>query len=364
LAFAAGRALNSHAQREIWVMNYDRGADGVPPGYELALTLPFRARTALLPAAPEDKLARREVLDEIIQGIEVLRQTLRPEDLALNESSHLGRRYLRFLEDLRVPRDPDGDAFFLSIAHRELRVGAGLLEALRRLEGAGSIDRAGMARFAQLFVLHELYHDGQDLRSSNYAGIGRAGVVLEEVDYWADNFALATWVAWTVREGGARAERAIHEVTMCAIDTAIAGIEAFDRLAQGDRIAELYERRLRRYLIWHLQHERARTVRTKEDVALLFRDRLFVELAPLEGVLDAEGDKLIRRADPRRTEVFAVRRGHLVRHRPSPGLDWSALVEAVRSFDRPPRIRQMLAVLVEEHRRVLAPWVDEGTGGT
>jgi hypothetical protein len=38
-------------------------------------------------------------------------------------------------------------------------------------------------------------------------------------------------------------------------------MQAFDRAEHGSRIGRLAERRLRRYLIWHLQLARARTIR-------------------------------------------------------------------------------------------------------
>jgi len=351
LAFAVGRALNFHAQRDIWVMNYDRGGADAEPGYEVAVSLPFRAKAPALSDAEEDRRARGDVLDAMIEGVEELRQTLKKEDFPSGSVASLPRRYLAFLKDLRFRRTPEGDAFALRFAQREISIGRGLLEAVR---GADHVTRC---RFAQLIVLHELYHDDQDLRTSNYAEIGRAGVVLEEVDFWADAFALDTLIAWDLRQGGPRAQARASEVAISWLDTAVFGIEAFDRFEHGARIDRLYERRLRRYLIWHLQHQRATTVRGRDDVRDLFRDRLFVELAPLDGTLDARGDKLVNRALPARTEIFAVLRGHLVRRGSRPGFEPSALVDAVRMFDRE-KIRTAMQVLVDEHRSVLVPWLE------
>lgn len=349
LAFAAGRALNLHAQRDIWVMNYDRDRPG-EPRYEVAVALPFRAKARIVSDADGDRLARRAALDAMIEGVEELRQTLKKEDFPPGVT-RMSRRYLSFLNDLRCHRDPEGDAFALHIAERKLSVGRGLLEAVR---GA---DRAMLGRFAQLLVLHELYHDDQDLRSSNYAEIGRAGVVLEEVDFWADAFALETLIAWDLRQGGPRAQRRAAEIATGWIDTAVFGIEAFDRFEHGDPVERLYERRLRRYLIWHLQHQRAARVRGRDDVHQLFEDRLVVELAPLDGALDARGDKLVKQAHVGRTELFAVLRGHLVRRGPRPGFQPADLVGAVQAFRRE-QIRQIMDVLVEDHRSVLAPWTE------
>src|SRR5690606_18851193 len=148
----------------------------------------------------EDRLARREALDAMIEGIEELRTTLKREDLPPGDAAVPPQRYMQFLRDLRFRREPEGDAFGLSVAHREMSVGRGLLEAVRGLE------RGALRRFAQLLVLHELHHDGHDLRTSSYAEIGRAGVVLEEIDFWADAFSLSTLIAWDLRRGGPRAQ--------------------------------------------------------------------------------------------------------------------------------------------------------------
>jgi hypothetical protein len=204
-------------------------------------------------------------------------------------------------------------------------------------------------------LLHELYHDDQDLRSSNYEEVGRAGVVLEEVDFWADAFALETLIAWDLRQGGPRARQDAAKIAAGWIDTALFGIQGFDRFAHGDRIERLYERRLRRYLIWLLQHQRAATVRGRDDVHQLFEDRLFVELAPLDGTLDARGDKLVKQGHADRTEIFAVVRGRLVRQGPRPGLKPADLVEHIREFDWDP-IRKIMRDLVDDHRSVLAVW--------
>lgn len=353
LAFMVGQALNKHAQREVWVMNYDRGGPGVDPGYEVAVSLPFQTKAPVLTDTAEDKLARRDALDAMIDGVEELRNTLAKEDFPAAHGAGPARRHLAFLKDLRFERDAEGDAFGLRIAQRRMSVGRGLLAALVGAE------RETIRRFAQQLVLHELHHDGQDLRTSNYAEIGRAGFALEEIDFWADTFALDTLIAWDLRRGGPRAQARVAEVAAGWIDTALFGIEVFDRFEQGARLDRLYERRLRRYLIWHLQFERAGTLRSADDARDLLRDRLFVELAPVEGVLDPRGDKIVTGAIAGRTEVFAVLQGHLIRRGPRPGFDPSELIEAVRLFDRE-RIRRVLRVLVEEERSVLAGWTDLG----
>jgi hypothetical protein len=219
--------------------------------------------------------------------------------------------------------------------------------------------------FGRLLLLHELFHDGQDLRTSNYYDVGRAGTVLEGVDFAADAFALAVLIAWDLRRGGPRALEAAGDRAARWVGWAIEGIEAFDRFEQGVRIERLFERRLRRYLIWYLQRERARAVRQKanarNDVERLFAGRLAVELAPLAGRLDARFDKLVAGSTPH-TELFAALDGHLIREARRPGFDPGALVDAVRRYDRAP-IEMAMGYVLDEHRAVLIPWVAEDNNG-
>lgn len=78
---------------------------------------------------------------------------------------------------------PPLTARILRRSRGELRLGQGLLEAIAKL------DDPKIADLTKLFVLHELVHDAQGLRSSNFAGVGRAAVALEQIDYLADAFA-------------------------------------------------------------------------------------------------------------------------------------------------------------------------------
>lgn len=357
VAFAVGRAINFHASKDIWVMNYDRGGDNIAPGYEVAVSLPYREpRAPARKDTPEDELARRKTLDTMIEGIEELRKTLRKGDFPAWDLADQSNKYIKFLKDLRIPREPEEMGFGLSLVHRELKLGQGLLDAARTATRTAN-DAEVLKRFAGLLLLHEMYHDDQDLRTTNFAEIGRAGMVLEEVDFWADAFALETLIRWDIRQGGPRAKEKSAELACKWIDTAIFGIEAFDHFEPGAQIEQLYERRLRRYLIWHLQFERARTIRTSEDIGALFGERIFVELAPLEGTLDHRQDKLVKCGILGRTEIFVVCKGRLVRrapHQPT-RFEPSELVNAVRAFDRV-KIRKMLEVVVNEHSSVLVPW--------
>ncbi len=354
LAFAAGLALNPTVfGKDVWLANY------AAPDYEFSLAVPLQSRaTQNVPDAEADKLARREVLDAFLDGIKQLRDTLDPDDFpSFTPNDRQRRGWIQYLHDLKVLREPEGDAFGLSLLRRRLSLGRGLLQAFR---GRTTSMQQG---FGQLLLLHELFHDGQGIRTSNYQDVGRAGVVLEEVDFAADAFALATLIRWELRTNGLNALRKAPDVAVRWVDWSIRGIEAFDRLEQGDCIEQLYDRRLRRYLIWYLQLERARAVRpgenAKEDINRLFSGRLTVELAPLAGRLDSRFEKLVVGPTPR-TELFASLDGHLIREAHRPGFEPGALVDAVKKF-QPGPLTSAMGYVIGEHQQVLVPWLDGDT---
>lgn len=289
----------------------------------------------------------------MLEGIEELRDTIEPRDFPVwGPDDDERRTWIDYLRDLKIPREAEGDAFGLSVLLRRLALGRGLLQALR-----GS-PRDMQQSFAQLLLLHELFHDGQDLRTSNYYDVGRAGTVLEAVDFAADAFALAVLIAWDLPRSGPRAAERAGDIAARWVGRAIRGIEAFDLLEQGTRIERLYERRLRRYLVWYLQQERARVVRpgknARRDVEQLFAGRLAVELAPLAGHLDARFDKIVAGPTPQ-TELLASLDGHLIRAARHPGFDPGELVGAVCEYQGA-RIEQAMHYVLDEHRAVLVPW--------
>ena len=198
-------------------------------------------------------------------------------------------------------------------------------------------------------MVHELFHDFQELTRANYRQIGRAGLVLEELDFWADSFAVQALAAFAAPGGMSRAAAVRSE-----IDWVVSGIEAFDRSQYGEKLAPLYDRRLRRYLIWHLQRARASTVRNDAGVDALFASRLAVELVPTAGYLDDRGDKVVRRATDR-TQLVVICDGRLARFPADDNLHPAAMVEDVRLFRREALAKAMDRV-VGYRRELLAPW--------
>lgn len=358
LAFMVGQARNRQVVNQpLWIANFGRGQ------YDHAVTLPYGDALSVLRDEAADREARRQVLDAIIDGIDDLRTSLQDSDFPVWSSPASRRGWLSYLRGLDVERAPQGDSFHLSLIHRRLVLGTRLLEALRAcLDPGATGDPEFLPSFGQLLLLHELFHDEQSLRSSNHVDVGRGGVVLEEVDFAADAFAIATLILWNLRRGGEIAIREGGRIAQRWVQRALRGMQAFDEHEQGPMIRRISERRLRRYLIWHLQAARAGAIPNGEKkletvrgpIEDCFGQRLAVEVAPLTGFLDPRFEKMVDVALPQ-SEFFASLDGRLVRLQSGPNFKPADLVEQVRRFERPAIARQMTFV-VEEHRAVMLPW--------
>lgn len=351
LAFLAGRALNPRQQRaqRLKLAYYDGQS------YHHAYTLPLPADRA--PHVPQDadaKLRRRGVFDKIKRGVEALRGTLCRDDLTPPRAFFAGGarmpdRLLQQLQQLKLDVRPEGEVFELSVGRREMKIGEGICHALQGL------DDETLERFGRLLTLHELAHQPQRLLGTNYQGVGRAGVVLEDIDYWADAFALLSATRWEVRDLGARGAREAGRILEANIRAHLEGMAAFDRMEQGDALARLPERRLRRYLLWSLQRARAERIHDPSALGALLGERLVVELAPLTGRLDPRGDKLVH---PEQTEpqLFVALGGALLRAPSLPdNFSPARLVGLTRDL-KLDALRDQLRYVVDEHAALLAAW--------
>jgi hypothetical protein len=347
LAFMAGKAINRHIVKQVWVPDYDQGV------YRRALRLPFHepARREVS-GAPQEVRERERILSALRDHIDKLRGTLRPKHLPPFGGD--ANRLLARLAAIDISREPQGEAFDVQASERRMAFGQGFLEALRHLS------EHQQCRVGLCLLLHELFHVDQNLSTALYPGVGRAGVALEEVDYWADAFSVETLSAWEIDRGGAEAKEKVSSIVQSYVDAVLLGMEAFDRFEQGPRLDRLPERRLRRYLIWHLQRVRALTLRRREDLRTLFSERLVAELAPLRGHLDERFDKNVDgHVDGHvgQTELFVVLGGHLLRTSPRPGVfEPRAIVAAVRGFERE-TLESAMTFVRDQHRQVLTPWV-------
>lgn len=348
LAFAIGRAMSPNVLgNSLWLTEYRH------PKYGLVYALPFAAESSpAIPSDAESVLVRRNVHDEMMGGIEELKKELKPAHLPTGLLPEDDRaKFMTCLAELRPSRKTNEEEPFEMrvVEGRYTLANGGILQAL-------ALSTAEQQRaFAKLLFLHELIHDWQTLRSTNYTSIGRACFVLEQVDYAADVFALQTLVNLEIDHGGTRAREGVSKLLRDWIEHILHGIQCFDLMEQGSKMTRLPERRLRRYLLWHLQLARAATVTDASHVAEMLRQPLTVELAPLAGHTDAQRhDKVVTRALPD-TELFIGIGGYLVRAPKRPGFEPGTLVEAVRSFAQPP-IQKVMVAVVDEHRSRLAPW--------
>lgn len=342
LAYMAGRAINVHPIQDVWVPNFEAGT------YHFAASLPWkgRARPRVRDGA-EDELDRKRLLESIVAGIQILQRTLRSEHFPPSLGAEEATKFLERLQSIQIGKEPQGSDFELNTVEGTMVFGKGLLEALRTLPDA---DRG---RVGKSLFLHELFHFDQNLHAATYAGVGRAGVALEEVDYWADAMTVATLATWEIRRSGEEGKEKACTILVAAVDAVLRGIEAFDRFEQGERMDRLPERRLRRYLIWHMQRVRALAATRAEDIWELLGKRLIVELAPLRGHLDERFDKVVD-APQEDAELFVVLEGRLLRSRNvthSP----TAIIEATRKFDRK-LLGEAMRSVREQHLAALVPW--------
>ncbi len=342
LAYMVGRAINVHPIQDVWVPNFEGGA------YRFAASLPWKSRAQpQISEGAESELDRKRRLEAILVRIQALQKSLKSEDLPPTLSAEEAEKFLARLSSIQISREPQGSDFELNIIEGTMVFGKGLLEALRPLS------EADLGRVGQSLFLHELFHFNQNLHAATHAGVGRAGVALEEVDYWADALAVATLASWEIRRGGEQGKENTRTILVAAVDAVLAGVEAFDRFEQGERMDRLPERRLRRYLIWHMQRARALTTTRPEDIRDLLGKRLIVELAPLRGHLDERFDKVVD-APQDAAELFVVLDGRLLRSRHvthSP----KAIIEATRTFDRK-LLGEAMRSVREQHLSALVHW--------
>jgi hypothetical protein len=231
------------------------------------------------------------------------------------------------------------EAFFVRRSRDSWNIGCSLLRPL-----LGLLDTDEKVKmFTYLFVLHEmLHHLVQGMYSSNYQGIGRADVVLEDLDYAADAFSLLVAVEVHKQQNPATRVHDHGPLGQRYLDIAIRGMEAFDRADQGPRILILPERRLRRYLIWNIQHEVLAKSVSKEQLAALVGLRVSSQIAPLKSQMhEQKFEKAIviydNIKDERDAELFVSYNAGMKLFRLSASPGWSPAegVSLIASYNWP-----------------------------
>jgi len=342
LAFLLGRGINANIHSSVAVAEY------CAPGYEIVFELPWRSRIPVLSSDPEDVAARGAALQRVMTAVEDLQSTLVPGDFAGLLPPRHAEVVIERLKSLTFAEPAGADAFRLSILLNQVAIGSGLVEVLRALP------EEEQSRIAHLLLVHEIRHFDQNIQSTNYMEIGRAGVALEEADFWADVFSLSVIARWHHRTVSQSQDASFRNLLVTYVNSLLLGLAAFDRAEQGSRITRLAERRLRRYLIWQLQRSRAATVKSVEDMDSMFSSRLIAELAPLRGSLDSRWDKMADGPLPQ-TELVVVFGGDVKRFHRQPGFEPASLVDAVRRF-ADDELRAAMDFVVSDWHECLTPW--------
>ncbi|MFP2904313.1 SAVED domain-containing protein [Pyxidicoccus sp. 3LFB2] len=132
----------------------------------------------------------------------------------------------------------------------------------------------------RLFLVHEVFHVRQGgLTSYNYSGSGRAGFVLEAVDYDADAVAIQVALAWREAKQGGTVKDAGRTKTREAIIWNL--LESLRIFEQERPVRDLSERRLRRYLIWLFHVCRLSILARNQLAQEAGLDRVTIEIAGL-----------------------------------------------------------------------------------
>lgn len=355
IAFAIGRSINANVLvGDVLLTEYIPSKNE----YEKVYALPFVANTAVeIPRGAAAVRARDEVLHRMVDAFTELQKQVEPRHLPsgiLNETDK--ENFVKRLRKIRILHEHDGvegQPFRLRVLQAQCQLGEGILEALVSSTAQQQKD------FAKLLLLHEIVHDWQILRNTNHPNIGKAGFVLEHIDYLADVFAVRVLVNLELDRGGADAQENIQKRVLYWLDMVLHGIAAFDQAEQGkEKIDRLAERRLRRYLLWHVQRARASTIETSKQFDCMMESALTVEMAPLTGWVDAERwEKMVRDTLPD-TELCIAIDGKLIREDRRSGFEPDVLFEAIRTYAHEKARNQVYAV-VDQHRTFLVPWTLE-----
>jgi hypothetical protein len=269
------------------------------------------------------------------------------------------------LRKLTTNKEIKKSAFFLKVfGDPEIQFGTDLLVPL--IHTQKNEDPDWIKRFTRIFVLHEVLHHYQGLYSVNYQGIGRAGVVLEEMDYVADAFAISTSVLLAIRIDRISEKNPIN-LLKDYLHTALETMEAFDRSEQNGKIKNLAERRLRRYLIWtmHLarvtgvkKYDRLNDVQIRQLIIKFLEPRLVVQIAPLKMKHSDGRDQIIDIDNPQlgdsQPELFISINTKLIRVPSDNNFKIPNLLTLVCQYQWD-LIADILGVVVTTHHGILIP---------
>jgi len=277
-------------------------------------------------------------LNSICAGFHDLRDTCSSSDFTCLKTQEQIQVFMKELKSHSIYNSCDDSVvpYKLHRDTKEMRISRPLLTFL------ANKDDESLRKFGQLFMIHEILHNVfQGINNGNYSGIGRAGVLVERIDYTADAFAVCVCTAWTLRKNGLDTIEKQRNDGQCGtilnnyIKMVLNGLQAFDfdpkqverfrrradkqekrnnkkRKHNGGEtidsidaaedsncpkslsLRRMTETRMRRYLIWCLLAERAWIVKDINDVYNILRDeKMKLQITPLKFSLNKEKDSVI-----------------------------------------------------------------------
>jgi hypothetical protein len=265
----------------------------------------------------------RALIAQMQCALEDLQNTLTEADLPPADCYPHSGHYLSNLRRLKFSHEPASGFYDINYIEGYVEIGTSMLSALELLTSEE------LACFTQHFLLHETLHVDQGLYSSSWYGVQYASVVLEEMDYFADAWAIAVTIAWRLRVAP---EESFERITRNRAFVAVRGLQVFDQIDYPEKMAQIGDARLRRYLIWYTQYERLLATRSYQELLDTLYPRICVEIATLMGTIDSDGVKEITTC-PDEAQYFLSLNGVLERQGDMPGFDIASLFNGILAYD-------------------------------
>lgn len=277
LACALGTSINPNAQHALVLHNY-RPEEGYVPVYEIRAVDPRPTRR------PLDAEDTRNAVATLEQVAEVYGRLTKWIAVHAELADAVGGADFVGASVQCTPKD--GEEFEYDYMESRWLFDSHFALTLRDLRA--SVPADDWAECLRLFFVHEGFHIKQRLTSINYQGIGRAGFVLEALDYDADVKSVEACLQWR-RENRRDDFEAFGELGTLAqiLGNILRMARIFNPELNSGSAQELVERHLRRFLIWTYQLGRARKFAAGSDLGdFRLGERVFVELPGLPARAD------------------------------------------------------------------------------
>jgi hypothetical protein len=184
----------------------------------------------------------------------------------------------------RVALNASEEEFEFSKHPREWRLSD---ELVLGMFAAASNEESRMLEFARLFFWHEYVHDWQGLTAYTSVDVGRLANCLERIDYQADAYAQFHQLDFLSRRQTAALpnDRKKLDVLVDQVGIALSSFWAFEPVPP---VAEIQERRLRRYLNWYWRRVQLRESPNFRTALALLARQPCIEISGLRRRIGAE----------------------------------------------------------------------------